>query len=120
MRCASSTTSASRQRLGCEPSPNRRGTARWSPSSNSARGFHPSKERKGWLALARISLPDRSLSLNVFFTPLETTLVIVPLVSLKSSSKVQTGMLRSPSLWSWPCLLYTSDAADDLLCVDLG
>ena len=23
-------------------------------------------------------------------------------------------------LWSWTCLLYTSDAADDLLCVDLG
>src|SRR5665213_4598344 len=28
----------------------------------------------------------------------------------------------SPSVWSFfhPCLLYTSDAADDLLCVDLG
>src|SRR5450756_3047972 len=22
--------------------------------------------------------------------------------------------------WAWECLLYTSDAADDLLCVDLG
>src|SRR5450756_1036103 len=24
------------------------------------------------------------------------------------------------SYWTWTCLLYTSDAADDLLCVDLG
>src|SRR5665213_3110614 len=35
--------------------------------------------------------------------------------------------LRTPQRWpaysplvDWPCLLYTSDAADDLLCVDLG
>ena len=28
-------------------------------------------------------------------------------------------MLLMPSLFE-PCLLYTSDAADDLLCVDLG
>src|SRR5450756_2006086 len=26
----------------------------------------------------------------------------------------------SPAWWLYTCLLYTSDAADDLLCVDLG
>jgi hypothetical protein len=26
----------------------------------------------------------------------------------------------NPNGWKLPCLLYTSDAADDLLCVDLG
>ena len=32
-----------------------------------------------------------------------------------------TPMARSTwDGWSEPCLLYTSDAADDLLCVDLG
>ena len=35
------------------------------------------------------------------------------------------GQPRGSSLWRFhvfphPCLLYTSDAADDLLCVDLG
>ena len=28
--------------------------------------------------------------------------------------------LVKPDQVAWPCLLYTSDAADDLLCVDLG
>ena len=26
----------------------------------------------------------------------------------------------SDGVWTYTCLLYTSDAADDLLCVDLG
>ena len=31
-----------------------------------------------------------------------------------------TGTGAPSTAPSWPCLLYTSDAADDLLCVDLG
>src|SRR5665213_3831025 len=27
---------------------------------------------------------------------------------------------QNPDIWFYVCLLYTSDAADDLLCVDLG
>ena len=35
--------------------------------------------------------------------------------------KSVTFPFRGPSLeWYEACLLYTSDAADDLLCVDLG
>src|SRR5450756_3111207 len=30
------------------------------------------------------------------------------------------GIMTAASEKSYPCLLYTSDAADDLLCVDLG
>ena len=39
------------------------------------------------------------------------------------ASKQMQGMphhLYSDPAQSWHCLLYTSDAADDLLCVDLG
>src|SRR5680860_553448 len=32
----------------------------------------------------------------------------------------RSTLLRIWSAWSCSCLLYTSDAADDLLCVDLG
>ena len=41
------------------------------------------------------------------------------------SEAAVAGLKRHRSPWSWmlvacDCLLYTSDAADDLLCVDLG
>ena len=43
-------------------------------------------------------------------------------VTMPGSIPIETGLdeyfLRSQ--WSWFCLLYTSDAADELLCVDLG
>src|SRR5450756_3188229 len=35
-------------------------------------------------------------------------------------SKPDLAFLRRPGTGSTACLLYTSDAADDLLCVDLG
>src|SRR5450756_3135085 len=34
--------------------------------------------------------------------------------------QVQIGNDEDPAAWAYDCLLYTSDAADDLLCVDLG
>ena len=34
--------------------------------------------------------------------------------------RTDKGIFSSPFYQSWICLLYTSDAADDLLCVDLG
>src|SRR5680860_1764138 len=46
---------------------------------------------------------------------------------LPGSSTTSTRLINQGSSWvrkqltrSWACLLYTSDAADDLLCVDLG
>eukprot|EP00657_Telonema_sp_P-1_P001840 TRINITY_DN1455_c0_g1_i1.p1 TRINITY_DN1455_c0_g1~~TRINITY_DN1455_c0_g1_i1.p1 ORF type:complete len:111 (-),score=4.44 TRINITY_DN1455_c0_g1_i1:19-351(-) len=34
--------------------------------------------------------------------------------------RVKTSIVVTPFVYSKTCLLYTSDAADDLLCVDLG
>src|SRR5450756_3135960 len=36
------------------------------------------------------------------------------------SCKIASIIKRKPLVITWLCLLYTSDAADDLLCVDLG
>src|SRR5450756_2780587 len=39
----------------------------------------------------------------------------------RHSGRLDDNRGRSSTLDGlWPCLLYTSDAADDLLCVDLG
>src|SRR5680860_1262258 len=38
----------------------------------------------------------------------------------KLEEKFELGAKNSFANYSFPCLLYTSDAADDLLCVDLG
>src|SRR5450756_2045915 len=43
--------------------------------------------------------------------------VRVTRVLLQAGGVVAPGV---PGPWTCPCLLYTSDAADDLLCVDLG
>src|SRR5450756_2453333 len=49
-----------------------------------------------------------------------------PVRPLASSTQVSTTCIRTlaernfPMQRWWECLLYTSDAADDLLCVDLG
>ena len=39
---------------------------------------------------------------------------------LKMPDMLRNGRLRDMQFLRSPCLLYTSDAADDLLCVDLG
>ena len=46
-------------------------------------------------------------------------LCLTNLVVPAAPSRRQRSVLRSPG-WPSTCLLYTSDAADDLLCVDLG
>src|SRR5450756_612831 len=42
--------------------------------------------------------------------------------TLRRAPGREVVVVDSPALWPlrYPCLLYTSDAADDLLCVDLG
>src|SRR5450756_1344467 len=45
---------------------------------------------------------------------------VVPFQPELIDSAVQLYRARPDKGWSLTCLLYTSDAADDLLCVDLG
>src|SRR5665213_2732369 len=54
---------------------------------------------------------NRPLALRVHCTPFSLA-TLVP--------SEHTGRATSVALKWYPCLLYTSDAADDLLCVDLG
>src|SRR5450756_1985439 len=63
--------------------------------------------------------------------PLPSEIVIPPAAHLAYTGQIPlslwgivlAGMIGSwfgATLMYWACLLYTSDAADDLLCVDLG
>src|SRR5665213_2533668 len=59
------------------------------------------------------------------FTPRETPTGVYSLLHQGIwvvNRKRQLGLLvgRTGAVSCWNCLLYTSDAADDLLCVDLG
>ena len=53
-----------------------RGTATRVPVRSSPRGDHPAYVRKGWLAVARISLPDSKVSRKTGRTPVGKTCVI--------------------------------------------
>src|SRR5450756_3128458 len=68
------------------------------------------------------ALPDPCVNLSIHTAP-----DVQPLAHAASSFTSSTGSscCQLASVGPWPrlnnaCLLYTSDAADDLLCVDLG
>src|SRR5450756_3153264 len=74
------------------------------------RGGLTSRERAG-------SRPARSISL----TPRGSGAEVAFIASRKSQvARLQTNSPVSSMKLTESCLLYTSDAADDLLCVDLG
>ena len=47
-------------------------------------------------------------------------IVLVVIAVYRKNSDIEAKMLGSSYELHYNCLLYTSDAADDLLCVDLG
>ena len=66
-------------------------------------------------------LADGQGPLEVFFSPLQISQVLQHVAEVVDID-CDIGMIRAINLlvYGKSCLLYTSDAADDLLCVDLG
>src|SRR5680860_159782 len=83
---------------------------------------HGARHGTGWINRVTRVLPDTPVPYSpVLCAPFVTPPTLMMVAPGDEMAQADYGVARSAhEVMPDPCLLYTSDAADDLLCVDLG
>src|SRR5680860_670345 len=93
------------------------------PRSTQSRSSAASDVYKRQSSTCSFPVPCRSRPWSGPVRPRSKFHIFRPVLNVSYCLSVATQkyeVFRRPPPGIWPCLLYTSDAADDLLCVDLG